>query len=53
MTVKLEGDLDILKMYPHTEKKLLAYGIQNLEFELLKKYENISQGQNVKSSKLL
>jgi len=21
MTLKLEGDLDILKMYPHTEKK--------------------------------
>jgi len=29
MTLKLEGGLDILKMYPHTENEA-AEGIQNL-----------------------
>jgi len=32
MTLKLEGDLDILKMYRHTENEVAS--IQNLELEL-------------------
>jgi len=57
MTLKLAGDRDILKMYPHTEnEELLAKDIQNLELEL-KKNTKMSQGegqcQNVKSFEFL
>jgi len=51
MTLKLEGDLHILKMYLHTENEA-----QNIELELKNmkiSLEVKGQGQNVKSSKVL
>jgi len=36
VTLKLQGDLDILKMYLTLKMKLLDQGIQNLELELKK-----------------
>jgi len=44
MTLKLEDDLDILKMYPHSENE----DIQHLEFEF-KKYKNRLMYQDQRS----
>jgi len=46
MTLKLEGDLDILKMYRHTENEAARLGIQNTELEF-KQYENMSQAPSI------
>jgi len=51
VTFKLEGDLDILKMYPHTENE--AEGIQNLELELKKIRTHVSRSEGrVRMSKV-
>jgi len=42
-TMKLDRDLDIHKMYLHTEKKLLGQVNQKLSWTKI--YENSSQGQ--------
>jgi len=49
MTLKLEGDLDILKMYLHTENE--AASIQNLEIELEKIQNVLRTNVKVKMSK--
>jgi len=49
VTLKLNLDLDIVKMYLQTEnEKLLGQAIQNIQLEL-KKYKNSSQGQRSRS----
>jgi len=56
MTLKLEGDLDILKMYPHTENEAASLMDSKLRagFEKIRKCLKVKgQGQNVKSSELL
>jgi len=52
MTLKLEGDLDILKMYLHTENEV-ARKLLTVEWYMYgkwKKYENSSQGQRWRSN---
>jgi len=55
MTLKLEDEPDILKMDLHTENEAasLRHSKLNLELELGTKYENMSEGQNVKSCKVV
>jgi len=53
MTLKLEGDLGILKMYFHTENEVARLRHVDLCMVLqvkLKKYENNSQGQKSRSN---
>jgi len=45
MTLKLEGDLDILKMYPHTENEVANLRHSKHRVWIEKIYENRSQGQ--------
>jgi len=49
MTLKLEGDIDILKMYPHTENEAASLKHSKLKELELKKYKNMSQGQRSRS----
>jgi len=53
MTLKLEDDPDILKIYAHTENEAASLRHSNLR-ALIKKYEIclVVKGQNVKSSDL-
>jgi len=57
MTFKPEGDLNILKMYFHTENEASSLRHTKLRAWIGKKYENMSQikgrDQNVKISELL
>jgi len=57
MTLKLEGDLDILKMYLHTEDEvaMLRHSKLNKRWHVhspwqMKKYENSSQSQRSRSN---
>jgi len=50
MTLKLEGDRYILKMYPHTENE--ADILRHPKLESIEKYENVSRSKvKVKMSK--
>jgi len=56
MTLKLQGDLDILTMYLHTENEAVCLRHQNSELRLKKRKDvSRSKGQdhNAKSSELL
>jgi len=48
MTLTLEGNLDIPKMYHYTENE--DDSLRRSKLRAFEKYENISQDQNVKSS---
>jgi len=48
MTLKLEGDGDILKMYPHTENAAASLRHSKLRAGI-EKYEDISQSQRSRS----
>jgi len=45
MTVKLEGDLDILNTYLHTENKAASLRHSKYKAWIGKKYDNMSHGQ--------
>jgi len=49
MTLKLEGDLDILKMYHYNENEAASLRHSKLRAWIGKKYENMSQGQMSKA----
>jgi len=51
MALKLEGDLNILKMFPDTENEPDRLRHSKLKSLNLKKYENMSQGQNAIKSR--
>jgi len=53
MTLKLESDLGILKMYPHTENE--AAGLRNSKLRVsIEKYEHVSKSKvKIKMSKAL
>jgi len=48
MTLKLKGDLGFPRMYLDTENEAASFRHTTLDVEL-KKYEDMSQGQNVKA----
>jgi len=51
MTLKLEGDLDILKMYLRMENEAVSLRDSKLT-AWIQKIENVSQGQRSKCEKL-
>jgi len=49
MTLKLEDDLDILKIYLHTDNNAASLRDSKLRALIEKQYENMSQGKKSRS----